>query len=64
MESRFKGNPLIIIDGIEIDTKNIDIAKYQDTAKYQQEYMEEDLAMKHYGEKGKNGAIIITTKQE
>lgn len=53
--------PLIIVDGQEVSQE---IMKHLDPVKIESVSVQKDLQMQKYGEKGKNGIILITTKKK
>ena len=53
--------PLIIVDGQEVSQE---IMKHLDPVKIESISVQKDLQMQKYGEKGKNGIILITTKKK
>lgn len=57
-------NPLIIIDGKigsnDFDLKEVDPDKYEDVSVY----VDRNAALKKYGEKAKNGVIVLTSKKD
>jgi bla regulator protein blaR1 len=54
--------PLFILDGKEITTENMDDIDPNDIESIS--VLKGDAAIKKYGEKGKNGVVIITTKKK
>lgn len=59
-KSQTGNSPLIIIDGIisKIDINKVDLATMEDVVVYKDE-----SAIKHFGEKGKDGVIELTTRK-
>jgi hypothetical protein len=61
MNSEFgKEGPLYIIDGVEV--KSVENLKPDDIEKI--DVLKGESGLNHYGEKGKNGAVLITTKNQ
>jgi hypothetical protein len=54
----FQETPLLIHDGTEINSlEDIDLSDKEI------QYLQKDTAVERYGEKGKHGVIIVTTKK-
>jgi len=61
--ARFSKNILIIVDGKESEVKEINDLKIDVLTIESIQVLKDDAAIKAYGEKGKNGVVIIKTKK-
>jgi TonB-dependent SusC/RagA subfamily outer membrane receptor len=55
-----KASPLFILDNVEMPGIDLDKVKPEDIESI--EVLKENKALEPYGEKGKNGVVIISTK--